>query len=146
MAKGALNGEAVAPPQNGSNPNNRRRALGSPLLEVEELAQWLGVEQGLSVGRLPSAVCPSSRSASSCGSIPTRSPLGSTAGEWGWRRPRRRRGTRGIKVTPVVIRPTVLLYDRWVERHCPMTKREFGALRQLPSGRWQAKYRHPRYQ
>jgi hypothetical protein len=25
-----------------------------------------------------------------------------------------------------------------------MTKREFGALRQLPSGRWQAKYRHPR--
>ena len=24
-----------------------------------------------------------------------------------------------------------------------MTKREFGALRQLPSGRWQAKYRHP---
>jgi len=46
MAKGALNGEAVAPPQNGSNPNNRRRALGSPLLDVEELAQWLGVEQG----------------------------------------------------------------------------------------------------
>jgi integrase len=25
-----------------------------------------------------------------------------------------------------------------------MAKREFGALRQLPSGRWQAKYRHPR--
>jgi integrase len=25
-----------------------------------------------------------------------------------------------------------------------MSKREFGALRQLPSGRWQAKYRHPR--
>src|SRR5580658_4927763 len=25
-----------------------------------------------------------------------------------------------------------------------MTKRDFGAVRQLPSGRWQAKYRHPR--
>lgn len=25
-----------------------------------------------------------------------------------------------------------------------MSKREFGAMRQLPSGRWQAKYRHPR--
>jgi excisionase family DNA binding protein len=46
MAKSALNGEMVAPPQNGSNPNNRRRAFVSPLLDVEELAQWLGVEQG----------------------------------------------------------------------------------------------------
>ena len=25
-----------------------------------------------------------------------------------------------------------------------MNKREFGAVRRLPSGRWQAKYRHPR--
>jgi excisionase family DNA binding protein len=46
MTRGALNRRAVAPPQNGSNPRNRRHALGSPLLDVEELAQWLGVEQG----------------------------------------------------------------------------------------------------
>jgi hypothetical protein len=25
-----------------------------------------------------------------------------------------------------------------------VSKRDFGAVRQLPSGRWQAKYRHPR--
>ncbi len=41
-------------------------------------------------------------------------------------------------------RPTVLRYGGPENSPRPMTKREFGALRQLPSGRWQAKYRHPR--
>jgi excisionase family DNA binding protein len=46
MTKDARDGEVVAPPQNGSNPMNRRRALPSSLLDIAEVAQWLGVEQG----------------------------------------------------------------------------------------------------
>jgi excisionase family DNA binding protein len=46
MATSALNGEAVAPPQNGSNAKNQRRATRSAFLSIEELAQWLGIEEG----------------------------------------------------------------------------------------------------
>ena len=46
MTKNGRHGEVVSPSQNGSNPNNRRRAFRPPLLDIEELAQWLGVEQG----------------------------------------------------------------------------------------------------
>ena len=46
MATGAMNGESIPHSQNGSNPKNRRRALGAQLLNIEQLADWLGVEQG----------------------------------------------------------------------------------------------------
>jgi excisionase family DNA binding protein len=46
MTKDGRNGETVAPPQNGSNAKNQRHASPTPLLDIEELAQWLGVEQG----------------------------------------------------------------------------------------------------
>jgi len=44
MATGALSGEAVSPPQNGSNAKTSGPAPGPRFLEVEGLAGWLGIE------------------------------------------------------------------------------------------------------
>jgi excisionase family DNA binding protein len=44
MATGALNGEAVSPPQNGPYPKRSGTAPGPRFLDVEELAGWLGIE------------------------------------------------------------------------------------------------------
>jgi len=46
MATSALSGEVVAPPQKGSNPRRRTPASRSPFLDVDEVAEWLGVETG----------------------------------------------------------------------------------------------------
>jgi excisionase family DNA binding protein len=44
MASGALSGEAVSPPRKRSNPGQPALAGRSALIDVEELAEWLGVE------------------------------------------------------------------------------------------------------
>ena len=44
MAPGALNGDAVSPPRKLSNPGQAALAGRSSLIDVEELAEWLGVE------------------------------------------------------------------------------------------------------
>jgi excisionase family DNA binding protein len=46
MATGALRGETVSPPQNGSSPRRPRRVPRPPLLDIDELGVWLGVEAG----------------------------------------------------------------------------------------------------
>jgi excisionase family DNA binding protein len=44
MASGALNGEAVSSPRKRSNRGQPALAGRSSLIDVEELAEWLGVE------------------------------------------------------------------------------------------------------
>jgi excisionase family DNA binding protein len=44
MASDELNGEAVSPPRKRSNPGQPALAGRSSLIDVEELAEWLGVE------------------------------------------------------------------------------------------------------
>jgi len=44
MASGALKGEAVSPPRKRSNPGQPAVAGRSSLIDVEELAEWLGVD------------------------------------------------------------------------------------------------------
>jgi excisionase family DNA binding protein len=46
VATGTLSGEAVSPPQKGSNARGQRRAARAPLLGIDEVASWLGVEPG----------------------------------------------------------------------------------------------------